>query len=31
MREFTAGENDSGTRLSRFVMRVCHNLPNSLL
>ena len=31
MREFIAGENDQDVRLSRFVLRVTHNLPNSVL
>lgn len=29
MRSFTAGENDAGVRLSRFVLRVTHGLPDS--
>lgn len=31
MRAYTAGPNDEGVRLSRFVLRVTQNLPNSLL
>lgn len=31
MKSFTAGKNDDGVRLSRFVQNVTHNLPNSLL
>ncbi|MDL2252799.1 RluA family pseudouridine synthase [Ruminococcaceae bacterium OttesenSCG-928-I18] len=31
MREFLAGANEEGMRLSRFVLRVTHRLPNDLL
>lgn len=31
MRTFIAGENDADMRLSRFVQRVTHNMPDSLL
>lgn len=31
MREFTAGANDEGMRLSRFVLRVAPNLPGSVM
>lgn len=31
MRSFTAGDNDAGVRLSRFVLRVTTGLPTSLL
>lgn len=31
MRRFSAGENEEGVRLSRFVAQVTQNLPNSLL
>lgn len=31
MKRFTACSNDEGMRLSRFVLRVTQNLPNSLL
>ncbi len=31
MREFTAGVNDGGARLSRFVQRLCPTLPASLM
>ena len=31
MKTFTAGENDEGVRLSRFVLRVTQGLPGSLL
>lgn len=31
MKSFTAGKNEAGVRLSRFVQNVTHNLPASLL
>lgn len=31
MKQFTAGKNEDGVRLSRFVLSVTQNLPNSLL
>ncbi|MFV0412928.1 MAG: RluA family pseudouridine synthase [Oscillospiraceae bacterium] len=31
MRQFTAGPNEEGVRLSRFVLRVTQNLPSSVL
>lgn len=31
MKSYTAGPNDDGMRLSRFVKRVTHNLPDTLM